>query len=76
MTEKKNNVSVLFLLFSVLFCVCLITANVLETKQISLGFINITGGLLVFPVSTSSTTACVRCGVIARRDSSSGWALP
>ena len=51
MTEKKNNVSVLFLLLSVLFCVCLITANVLETKQISLGFINITGGLLVFPVS-------------------------
>ena len=51
MTDKKNNVSVLFLLFSVLFCVCLITANVLETKQISLGFFNITGGLLVFPVS-------------------------
>lgn len=39
------------MLFSVLFCVCLITANVLETKQISLGFINVTGGLLVFPVS-------------------------
>lgn len=39
------------MLFSVLFCVCLITANVLETKQISLGLINITGGLLVFPVS-------------------------
>ncbi len=39
------------MLFSVLFCVCLITANVLETKQISLGRINITGGLLVFPVS-------------------------
>ena len=51
MTDKKNNVSVLFLFFSVLFCVCLITANVLETKQISLGFFNITGGLLVFPVS-------------------------
>lgn len=51
MTYKKNNVSVLFLLFSVLFCVCLITANVLETKQISLGIFNITGGLLVFPVS-------------------------
>ena len=51
MTDKKNNVSVLFLLFSVLFCVCLITANVLETKQISIGFFNITGGLLVFPVS-------------------------
>lgn len=30
---------------------CLITANVLETKQISLGVFNITGGLIVFPVS-------------------------
>ena len=39
------------MLFSVLFCVCLITANVLETKQISIGWVNITGGLLVFPVS-------------------------
>ena len=51
MTEKKNNVSVLFLFYSILFCVCLITANVLETKQISLGIFNITGGLIVFPVS-------------------------
>lgn len=51
MTEKKNNVSVLFLLFSVLFCVCLITANVLETKQMAFGPISITGGLIVFPVS-------------------------
>lgn len=51
MTDKKNNVSVLFLFFSILFCVCLITANVLETKQISLGIFNITGGLIVFPVS-------------------------
>ena len=39
------------MLFSVLFCVCLITANVLETKQISFGPISITGGLLVFPGS-------------------------
>lgn len=51
MTDKKNNVSVLSLFFSILFCVCLITANVLETKQISLGVFNITGGLIVFPVS-------------------------
>lgn len=50
---KRNNqqVSVLFMLFGILFCVCLITANVLETKQIALGPVNITGGLLVFPVS-------------------------
>lgn len=51
MNIKNNSVSVLFLLFSVLFCVCLITANVLETKQIAFGNISITGGLLVFPVS-------------------------
>ena len=41
----------LFLLFSMLFCVCLITANVLETKQMAFGPISITGGLIVFPVS-------------------------
>lgn len=39
------------MLFGTLFCVCLITANVLETKQISLGMANFTGGLLVFPIS-------------------------
>ncbi|MGI6223136.1 MAG: queuosine precursor transporter [Prevotella sp.] len=49
--NNKKNVSVLFMLFSILFCVCLITANVLETKQIAIGPINLTGGLLVFPVS-------------------------
>lgn len=48
---KNNSVSVLFMFFSILFCVCLITANVLETKQFSVGWINLTGGLLVFPVS-------------------------
>lgn len=51
MKQEQNKVSVLFMLFSILFCVCLITANVLETKQISFGIVNITGGLLVFPVS-------------------------
>ncbi len=39
------------MLFSILFCVCLITANVLETKQMVFGPVTITGGLLVFPVS-------------------------
>ena len=37
-------VSVLFMLFSILFCVCLIAANVLETKQISVFNISLTGG--------------------------------
>ena len=39
------------MLFCTLFCVCLITANVLETKRISFGPANFTGGLLIFPVS-------------------------
>lgn len=53
MNNKGNQtqVSVLFLVLSALFCVCLITANVLETKQIQVGTISLTGGLVVFPVS-------------------------
>ena len=51
MEQEKKKVSVLFMLFGTLFCVCLITANVLETKQISFGPINVTAGLIVFPVS-------------------------
>lgn len=51
MKATKNQVSVLFMLFSMLFCVCLITANVLETKQMSFGPISITGGIIVFPIS-------------------------
>ena len=51
MTKTKQQVSVLFMLFSILFCVCLIAANILETKQISVFGISLTGGLIVFPVS-------------------------
>lgn len=51
MERKKTNVSVLFMLFSILFCVCLIAANLLETKQIAIGPVSLTGGLIVFPVS-------------------------
>ena len=49
--QPKQRISVLFMFYSILFCVCLITANVLETKQISLGPANMTAGLIVFPVS-------------------------
>ncbi len=41
----------LFMLFSILFTVCLILANLLGTKQIALGPISVTGGLIIFPVS-------------------------
>lgn len=51
MEKKQQQVSVLFMLMSVLFCVCLIAANVLETKQISAFGVSLTGGLIVFPVS-------------------------
>ena len=51
MEQDKRKVSVLFMLFGTLFCVCLITANVLETKQLSFGPINLTAGVIVFPVS-------------------------
>lgn len=51
MIKTKQQVSVLFMLFSILFCVCLITANILETKQIQVLGVSLTGGLLVFPVS-------------------------
>ena len=51
MEKEKSKVSVLFMLFGTLFCVCLITANVLETKQLSFGPVNLTAGIIVFPVS-------------------------
>ena len=51
MTKSKQQVSVLFMLFSILFCVCLIAANILETKQISVLGVSLTGGLIVFPIS-------------------------
>lgn len=44
-------VSVPFLWLSVLFCICLIAANVLETKQVAIGPLQLTAGLIVFPVS-------------------------
>lgn len=49
--KEKNSVSVLFMIMGVLFCTCLITANILETKQFVIGLVNLTGGLLVFPIS-------------------------
>ena len=51
MDKNKTKVSVLFLIMSMLFTVCLLTANLLGTKQIALGPISVTGGLLIFPVS-------------------------
>lgn len=47
----KQTVSVPFMLLGILFNVCLIAANLLETKVINLFGLTVTAGLLVFPVS-------------------------
>ena len=47
----KEKVSVPFMLLGILFNVCLIAANLLETKVIEVGSLTVTAGLLVFPIS-------------------------
>lgn len=50
--KQKKTVSVSFLLVGILFCVCLITANLLEAKVFRVtGSFSLTGGFLVFPIS-------------------------
>lgn len=49
--KPSSTVSVPFMLLGILFNVCLIAANLLETKVISVGGLTVTAGLLVFPVS-------------------------
>lgn len=47
----NNKVSVPFMLLGILFNVCLIAANLLETKVIQVFGITVTAGLIVFPIS-------------------------
>ena len=49
--KNNNTVSVSFMLLGILFNVCLIAANLLETKVIQVGSLTVTAGLLVFPIS-------------------------
>ena len=53
MSFKRSNasVSVLFVVFSTLFTVCLIAANLFAEKQFHVGVVSFTGALLVFPIS-------------------------
>ena len=48
---QKTTVSIPFMLLGILFNVCLIAANLLETKVIQIAGITATAGLIVFPVS-------------------------
>ena len=48
---KKDKVSVVFMQLAMLFVTILIASNIMETKQISVGPINLTGGLLIFSLA-------------------------
>lgn len=39
------------MVLGIVFCVCLIAANLLETKVVQFGSLSVTAGLLVFPIS-------------------------
>ena len=49
--KTKTMVSMMFMHFSIIFTVCLIASNILETKQMVFGPLHLTGGLLIFPIS-------------------------
>ena len=51
MTSTTKTVSLSFMLMGVLFCVCLVASNLLETKILQVGPVALTAGFLVFPVS-------------------------
>ena len=49
--KKENLVSVPFMVLGIVFCVCLVAANLLEAKVVQFGPISVTAGLIVFPIS-------------------------
>ena len=51
MEQNRISFSVLFMFLGILFCVCLIAANLFATKQIAIGTISLTGGVIIFPIS-------------------------
>ena len=48
---QKLRLSVLYLCLTVIFCVCLIVANLVEIKTVAIGKAVITAGFIVFPIS-------------------------
>lgn len=51
MKNGKLHITVLYLVLTVIFCVSLIVANLVEIKTVDLGFMTITAGVVVFPIS-------------------------
>ncbi len=50
-SQQRPAVSVTFMVLAVIFCSCLIVSNLMEIKTVSLGFLTITAGVVVFPLS-------------------------
>ena len=48
---EPPRLTVPFLVLSILFCVCLIVANIVEIKTVDIGFATVTAGMVVFPLS-------------------------
>lgn len=49
--RPRSTVSIPFMMMSILFCICLISSNLFETKLFTLFGITLTGGVVIFPVS-------------------------
>lgn len=49
--KKNHQVSVSYMLMGILFCVCLVASNMLETKIVQFGMFSMTAGCIVFPIS-------------------------
>ena len=72
----QKTVSLPFMLLGILFNVCLVASNLLETKVIQLGPITATAGLIVFPISYIITTVSLRFGDSKKPGSLSGVVSP
>lgn len=56
MTDQNQSLrnarfSISYVVLTVTFCVCLIMANIMEVKTISIGSVTLTAGMIVFPLS-------------------------
>lgn len=51
MSNRKLQVSYLFLVLVALFCVCLVASNLFATKPFTFGHLSFTGAILIFPLS-------------------------
>ena len=49
--SDSRHVTAPFMVLTLLFCVCLIVANLVEIKTVDIGFATVTAGMAVFPIS-------------------------